>query len=141
MGIKKPSATWLNLLKDSYQRLIKSKPIRFNAITPSQIPEVGGVYLITAKKSSKESAYYIGRTKNLRQRIYKNHLMGPVTNARLKRYLIAAKVCRNVKDAKEFIKTYCLVRWIEEADIRKRGAIEGYATGLLFPKYGIYEEH
>jgi len=141
MAIKKQSAKWLNFLEDSYQRLVDSKPIRFNAITPSQIPKVGGVYLITAKKSSKESAYYIGRSKNLRQRIYNNHLMGPVTNARLKRYLITAKVCQNVKDAKDFIKTYCLVRWIEEDDVRRRGAIEGYDTSVVFPMYGIYEEH
>jgi len=32
-------------------------------------------------------------------------------------------------------------KWIEQARHRERGAIEGYCTGLLFPKYGIYEEH
>ncbi len=46
-----------------------------------------------------------------------------------------------MKSAKGFIRSACIARWIEEADIRKRGAIEGYVTGLLFPKYGIYEEH
>jgi hypothetical protein len=46
-----------------------------------------------------------------------------------------------MQDAKEFIRQNCLARWIEESDIRTRGAIEEYATGLLFPKYGIYEEH
>lgn len=30
---------------------------------------------------------------------------------------------------------------ILRGDTRKRGAIEGYATGRLFPKYGIFEEH
>lgn len=67
--------------------------------------------------------------------------MGSVANARLKRYLIGSGECRGVADAKEFIKNYCYVRWIEENDSRRRGAIEGYAVGLLFPKYGIYQEH
>ena len=131
----------MNFLKHTYEALINSKPIAFKELTPSKIPEVGGVYVITAKKGSNEEVYYIGRSKKLRRRIYTNHLMGPVTNARLKRYLVSSKECRNVQDAKDFIKKYCLVRWIEEDDIRRRGAIEGYATGLLFPKYGIYEEH
>jgi hypothetical protein len=43
--------------------------------------------------------------------------------------------------AKDFIRQNCIARWIKESDIRKRGAIEGYTTGPLFPKYGIYEEH
>ena len=30
---------------------------------------------------------YVGRTKNIRRRLYTNHLMGPKTNARLKNYL------------------------------------------------------
>ena len=67
--------------------------------------------------------------------------MGPIANARLKRYLIGSGECRNVKDAKEFIRSNCNIRWIEEKDSRRRGAIEGYAVGLLFPVYGIYQEH
>ena len=110
-------------------------------MTPSKLPQRAGVYVITARIEGVECPYYIGRTKNLRQRLYYNHLMGPLTNARLKKYLIEAKECSNREDAKQFIRTYCLARWIEEPDIRKRGAIEGYTTGLLFPKYGIYEEH
>ena len=30
---------------------------------------------------------------------------------------------------------------LKEPDMRRRGAIEGYVTGLLIPKYGISEEH
>ena len=76
-----------------------------------------------------------------KERIYKNHLMGPLANARLKRYLIGSGECTDIRDAKEFIRGRCYARWIEESNIRNRGAIEGYTTGLLFPKYGIYEEH
>ena len=141
MTVKRQSAGWLEYLETSFGSLINRKAIRFNDLKPLMIPEVGGVYLITAKFGRKEEPYYIGRSQKLRRRLYTNHLMGPVTNARLKRYLISSGECKDVIEAKGFIKKYCSVRWIEEPDIRNRGALEGYFTGLLFPKHGIYEEH
>jgi len=139
--IVKPTENWLNFLETSYNKLISVVPFHFRDLTPSRIPEISGVYLITAIIDGSEQPYYIGRSKNLRQRLYNNHLMGPRSNARLKKYLVDFGECADMKDAKNFIKQNCLARWIEESDTRKRGAIEGYATGLLFPKYGIYEEH
>ena len=67
--------------------------------------------------------------------------MGSLANARLKKYLISSGECKDISEAKDFIKKFCSVRWIEVEDIRERGALEGYFTGLLFPKHGIYEEH
>ena len=141
MAIEKQDRQWTRFLQDKYKSLCDCKPIAFKDIVPSEIPEVAGVYLITARKSRKEIPYYIGRTKNLRQRIYNNHLMGQFTNARLKKYLVQYNECKDITEAKEFIKNRCMVRWIEEPDFRNRNAIEGYATGLLSPKYGMYEEH
>lgn len=141
MAIKKPTNSWLHFITRRYEELLSSQPVPFQGLIPSKIPQVAGVYLITARKSRQEVPYYIGRTINLRRRLYTNHLMGSVVNARLKRYLIGSGECRSVADAKEFIKNYCYVRWIGENDSRRRGAIEGYAVGLLFPKYGIYQEH
>jgi len=135
---------WLNSLDNALQSLLLLNPIPFSTLTPSKIPERAGVYLITEKLNKKETALYVGRTKNLRQRIYTNHLMGSITNARLKKYIIndADHSCfQDVKLAKVYIRKNCLVRWIFEDEIRIRGAIEGYLTAMLFPKYGIYEEH
>ena len=141
MTVKRQTESYLRFLRSSYRRLINASPFRFSEIVPSNIPDTGGVYLITAKIGRHEQPYYVGRSQRLKRRIYTNHLMGPVANARLKRYLIASGECADVQSAKDFIKAHCSVRWIEEDDVRKRGAIEGYATGLLFPKYGIYIEH
>jgi hypothetical protein len=132
---------WLKFVRSAYKRLLAMRPVPFATLVPSQIPELSGVYLITMRKRGVERPYYVGRSKNLRRRLYNNHLMGPVTNARLKRYLISTGECADLVAAKQFIKKYCFVRWVGEADIRKRGAIEGYLTGVPFPKYGIYEEH
>lgn len=139
--IEKPPENWLKFLEDSYNKLISISPLYFHDLIPSLVPDIPGVYLITAVIDGSEQPYYIGRSKNLRQRLYNNHLMGPRSNARLKKYLVDFEECSDMKEAKDFIRQNCLARWIAESDTRKRGAIEGYVTGLLFPKYGIYEEH
>lgn len=134
-------APWLQFVEESYRKLTAAQSIPFSTLVPSQVPNAAGVYLITARVDGIEEPYYVGRSKNLRRRLYTNHLMGPLANARLKRYLISSGECTDLADAKAFIRANCHARWIEEADIRKRGAIEGYVTGVLFPRHGIYEEH
>src|SRR5512135_2117800 len=139
--IRRPPANWRAFVDKSFRRLTVQEPLTFAEMVPSKLPKVGGVYLITARLRGREIPYYVGRSKNLRRRLYTNHLMGPLANARLKKYLINSGECSGLAEAKKFLRKNCLVRWIEVADIRKRGAIEGYVTGLLFPKHGIYEEH
>jgi predicted GIY-YIG superfamily endonuclease len=140
--IRKHNRQWSRYLCRASNELRRGRPLRFADMTPSKIPEKSGVYLISVKRGKSESPYYVGTTKNLRERLYRNHLMGsPAINARLKMYLIASKQCKNAKDAKSFIRRNCLARWFLEGNARKRGAVEGYVTGIVFPKYGIEEEH
>lgn len=141
MQIKQQSQEWAHFLSSALEKLVNRPPLRFLEMTPNSLPKTAGVYLITGIENGEEIPYYIGRSKNLRQRLYNNHLMGPLTNARLKKYLIGDGVCSNIQAAKEFILRNCAARWIEEENYRRRGAIEGSCTSILFPKYGIDEEH
>jgi hypothetical protein len=114
---KKPSQGWLNFLSYRYEELVSSSRIPYAQLKPRMIPEAAGVYVITARNSRYEDIHYVGRTKNLRQRVYTNHLMGGLGTARLKKYLINDNELPRVRDkhhAKEFIKANCYVRWIEE---------------------------
>jgi hypothetical protein len=131
----------LRFLSERFNALLCATPMAFADMKPSMIPQKAGVYVITANFSGSEHPYYVGRTKNLRQRLYNNHLMGPLSNARLKNCLISRGECEDILAAKEFLRRCCSARWIEQDGFRERGAIEGYATGLLFPKHGIDEEH
>ena len=86
---------------------------------------------------------YVGRTKNLRQRLYTNHLMGPKTNARLKKYLVednSELQITTMDEAKAYLKENCYFQYIAEPDMRKRGRLEGLLSYLLDVRY-IYEEH
>lgn len=138
------SQKWADFLNSSLDELLAMKPIAFQIITPSVLPEKAGVYLITEKIGGIENALYVGRTKNIRQRIYTNHLMGAISNARLKKYIIYDEMHAcfgDVQLAKDYIRKHCQVRWIFQDEMRVRGALEGYFTAKLFPKYGIAEEH
>jgi len=139
--IKRKSTDWNRFLKASLKQLLSRPPVKFAEMTPSMLPQIAGVYLITKLEGGSEIPYYIGRTKNIRQRLYGDHLMGSLANAPLKKYLIDNQECSTIEEAKEFIQRRCMARWIEESDYRNRGAIEGYCTAVLFPAYGIEEEH
>ena len=135
--IRKQPAKWFRYLSTALNKLTNSEPIPFAYLTPSKIPAKPGVYLISVKNGNTEIPYYVGRSKSLKRRIYTNHLMGPLANARLKKYLINSQECKNLNDAKDFIRKNCLVRLFFEDDTRKRGAVEGYVVGMVLPKYGI----
>lgn len=145
LTVSVPHSQWQNDLKSKLNELLIADRLEFKTLIPRKITQEGGVYIITdSRNPGNEIPYYIGRTKNLRRRIYTNHLMGPLTNARLKKYLVNDPVQERILDknsAKEFIRENCSVRWIVEQDYKFRGYYEGYFTGVLKPQYGVYEEH
>lgn len=127
------------ILTDS---LLHSHKYYFSELKPSDLENgLAAVYAIFNKGD--EQALYVGRTKNIRQRIYNNHLMGPLTNARLKKYLIDDDTLDDIKDAesaKKYIIDNCYFQYIAVEDITTRGQIEGLLSYLLDVRY-IYEEH
>ena len=69
------------------EELLDSERYYFDGLKPSVLEDrLPVVYAIFDKADG--ACLYVGRTKNLRRRLYTNHLMGPETNARLKKYLI-----------------------------------------------------
>lgn len=75
--------------------------------------------------------------------LYTNHLHGPKTNARLKKYLVEDASEENITsmdDAKQYLKKYCYAKYIVEDDTVQRGKIEGLLSFLLDVRY-IHEEH
>ena len=122
-------------------QLINSEKYYFSDLKPSSLPEGAGVYAIFNKDTGDN--LYVGRTKNLRQRLYNNHLMGPKSNARLKKYLVEdddETNITNMEKAKQHLKDHCYFQMILEDDVRKRGQIEGLLGFYLDVRY-IYEEH
>ncbi len=123
------------------KKVLLAPRITFSEIKPSQIPDAPGVYVIKIQDS--EETLYVGRTKNLRQRLYSNHLHGPLSNARLKKYLIEDPNEPSIKDlaaAKQYLKDFCYVQFQVIDDLLERGQAEGLLSFLLNVRY-LYEEH
>lgn len=122
--------------------LLSSKEYYFRDLLPSMLEDKLAVVYVIFDKDSRETLY-VGRTKNLRQRLYNNHLMGPATNARLKKYLIEDATqheVTNMQEAKQYLKNHCYFQYIAEPIMQRRGQIEGLLSYLLDVKY-IHEEH
>ncbi len=113
----------------------------FSGLKPSDLPEEPGVYAIFCKDV--EEAIYVGRTKNIRQRLYNNHLHGAFTNARLKKYLVEDTNKPEISDkatAKKYLLDNCYFQYAVEEDTLQRGRLEGLLSYLLNVRY-MYEEH
>lgn len=134
--------TMINNADKIVKKLLEASSLYFKDLKPSDIPEnISGVYVIFYSKTKK--ALYVGRTKNLRRRLYANHLHGSKVNARLKKYLIedrSQKNITNMPQAKQYLKDNCYAKYIEEDDTTQRGKIEGLLSYLLDVRY-IHEEH
>ena len=121
--------------------MLSAPKTTFAEIKPSQIPDAPGVYIIRLQDS--DETLYVGRTKNLRQRIYSNHLHGPLSNARLKKYLIEdpnEPSITGLATAKQYLKDCCYVQFQVIDDLLERGQAEGLLSFLLNVRY-LYEEH
>lgn len=123
------------------EQLLNSQQYTFRGLTPSMLESVPGVYAIFDKTTG--ATLYVGRTKNVRRRLYTNHLMGPETNARLKKYLYkdsARPDIPNMVAAKQYLIDNCYFQYIRVDEMVKRGQIEGLLSYLLNVTY-IHEEH
>lgn len=99
----------LDSAREIYDKVFQSKIYSFSSIVRSELPEEAGVYVIWVKKT--EEVLYVGRTRNIKQRLYTNHLMGNKSSARLKKYLVDDNVDHPEIDdyskAKEYIRQNC----------------------------------
>ena len=123
------------------KQLLESQQYMFRGLTPSMLESVAGVYAIFDQTTG--ATLYVGRTKNIRRRLYTNHLMGPETNARLKKYLWMDPDRPDIPDmvaAKQYLIDNCYFQYIRVDEMVKRGQIEGLLSYLLNVTY-IHEEH
>ena len=132
----------LSKVQEILSAFLAGKKYYFSTLKPSILEDKLPVVYAIFNKDTQE-ALYVGRTKNLRQRLYNNHLMGQKTNARLKKYLVEDPLETSIKtmdEAKEFLKQHCYFQYVAEPDTQTRAQLEGLFTYLLNVRY-IQEEH
>lgn len=136
------SNNWYENAKRILNELRLMKTIPFGTLKPSMISsEIEGVYIIENVNNGR--VLYVGRSVNLRRRLYTNHLQGNSSTARLKKYLVESESYHeigNFSEAKEWIKTNCGFRYVEISDYKDRGRIEGLLSFVLDVEF-IHKEH
>jgi len=88
-------------------KFLAIKQIKMARLNRKDIPDDPGVYAIY--KPNNERPLYIGRTNNLKRRIYGNHLKGNRKVSTLRRKLF--KELKDEKRVTEFLET-CSIRYI-----------------------------
>lgn len=134
-------AIQLQNAKKVWDTLFNSRVYAFSSVVPSDLPEKAGVYVIWLKET--EEVLYVGRTRNIRQRLYTNHLMGNKSSARLKKYLVDDEDLPDIVeyiDAKKYMKEHCCFQFILVEDNNERGHVEGLLGFLTEARY-IEMEH
>ncbi len=119
--------------------ILKREPIKFASISPSQIPNEGGIYFISDLWEGRDEITYIGLSSNLRQRIYTNQFQGDKNASQIKVALIKHKRARDLASAKEYLKQHCLVRFDVVPDYREREMREGFAISVIKPQFSLYK--
>ena len=118
-------------LLEDMEDYLDIKPMKFCDLVYRDIPETSGIYIISERDI--DNIVYIGLSANLRDRIYRNHLMGDSAASSLKRKLMKLKKLTR-QQAKDYIKKYLFVRFksIPEKEVKK---IEHFMIAVLNPKY------
>ncbi len=114
--------------------LISSCPVSFNNVLHKNLPASGGVYRIFEDSSDWSKTVYIGSTKNLRERIYRNLFMGNPEVHTLRRKLISAGFTK-VGAVERYLKSNCRIQYLKISNERERKLFEHFAISISKPKY------
>jgi len=116
-------------------RLLAACPVSFgDEGFHAALPKTGGVYIVESEESLLPTPLYVGQAKDVRQRIYTNHLKGNKCASRLRAALIDSCLCKNEEQVSEFLAQECRVRCICIEDARERKLFEHFALAVLAPK-------
>ena len=123
----------------SYQILlnamINGPLVPFTDETLKELPRTGGVYRIIEGSSNDNKTLYVGQSKDLRKRNYRNHYHGPNRRSTFRRKLLVSAECQNVDEIQEYLSSKCFLQYIEIDDKREKQLFEHYAIAALRPKY------
>jgi hypothetical protein len=117
------------------QALIEAPAVEYRALTPSKLPLAAGVYVISTHDGEILRA---GKTGCLRNRLYRNHLMGH-QDGNLPAQLRGDGTCVDHKAAKDWIRQNCTARVLTEEQLQSMGTETGWSEyvllGILRPRY------
>lgn len=114
-------------------QLLSFRPLPFSGLPRNELPTLGGIYRVSLIDSNGLATTYIGKTGNLRERLYRNHLMGNLVASNLKKKLVSSGACTDAVSAKVLLTGHYQVQYIQMDDARERTFFEHFAVAVLQP--------
>jgi excinuclease UvrABC nuclease subunit len=93
------------------------------------------VYCVSERTGNAVEVIYIGKSKDLRNRIYKNHLIGSRRFSTLKRKIIQSEGFSNDADVENYLRERCAVQFVIIEDELERNFFEHFAIAIFRPKF------
>lgn len=121
--------------KDLLYTLINNPFLPFAGQALKELPRIGGVYRIVESLGVEYKTLYVGQTKDLRKRIYRNHYHGPTRRSTFRRKLLTIGDCEGDKDIQKFLADKCFVQCLEIEGVTERNRFEHFAIAVLEPVY------
>ncbi|GEM_PF-1468764 len=118
---------------------LASRALPFSALTPNKLPVAGGVYAISITRGPRQGIVYVGTTKDLRRRIYQNHLMGDRHSSQLRNALVHFGCAADHDSAKDYIRQNCGYRFELVSSEKERQVREALAIAALRPDFSLYK--
>ena len=123
----------------SYQELLSSMInghyVPFSDKTLKELPRTGGVYRIVEGSGNEDRTLYVGQSKDLRKRNYRNHFHGPNRRSTFRRKLLVSSKCQDDHQIHEYLSNECSLQYIEIEDKREKHLFEHFAIAGLRPVY------
>ena len=121
--------------KDILSKLLSKPKLRFDKNLSLKSPKSPGVYRVLKTDAHPEETIYVGKTVNLRTRIYRNHLKGKSERSILRKKLIRSGLCKDENSVTEYLFNDCLVQYLEIEDERERSFFEHFLISYQRPMY------
>lgn len=130
---------WKSKLDKISLEIMALEPLQIKALVRYDFPKSGGVYLFTTQN---DDCVYVGKTGDLRDRVYDVHLNGKGESS-LRKALLGQKKTRKmpavttVDEIDYYIEGNFLIRFMVIEDILLRGCVEDYLNAILKPIYSV----
>lgn len=125
---------------ESLIAMLSSQQLRFDSSMSDNLPRQGGVYSVLVTSSGSEMFLYVGRTNNLRQRVYSQLFLGNQRSHTLRRKLIMHRGLADEAAVTRHLSDRCGIQYIQVSDEVDRMALEHFAIAILRPVYNDYQK-
>ena len=111
--------------------LLARPKYRFSTISSADIPKEPGVYAI--HDSRLKTIIYIGRTRNLRRRLLRNHKSGNIRGSQFRKALGQKLDLKSETEITNYILENCSFQFMVVKEFEEMVRLEHFATAVLAP--------